>query len=173
MKLKKINHVGIVVNDINEAKDRYGKAFGIKSWYEIVVSSPVELEYLGEKRDCTIKLYVGGKGTTKVELLEAKGERTIYSDFLERRGEGIHHIMYNVKDLEAAVSDLEANGMKVLQKASYMSAGAKIRYVYIGRGEDDTVLELVEMTIMGKMKKGDMPCEVLMGRITGNYKKVK
>lgn len=51
MKYDKINHVGIVVKDWNEATDRYGKLFGIKHWYEIVTDEGTfDLKYHGEKR---------------------------------------------------------------------------------------------------------------------------
>ena len=74
MKYGKINHVGIVVKDWNEATDRYGKLFGIKHWYEIVTDEGTfDLKYHGEKKDCKVRIFYGGKGTTKLEIIETQG----------------------------------------------------------------------------------------------------
>lgn len=173
MKLKKPNHIGIVVEDINEAKKRYSRIIGIKKWYEIVNSSDLDMEYRGEKRNCKVTLYVGGKGNTKIELIETSGDRNIYTEFLEKNGEGIHHIMYNVKNLEEAISECELYGMRVLQRATFKSGGAKIKYAYVGKCEDGVILELIETTIMGFIKKGDMPFELQLGALTGSYKRLK
>ena len=171
MKLKKPNHYGVVVNDLEEAKERYSKLLGIKKWYRIVCDN-LDLYYLDEKRNCEVVLYVGGKGSTKVELIQTRGDSNIYTAMLETRGEGLHHIMYNVKNLDVAVADFANNGYKVLQKASFNSAGSKIRYAYVGKNETDTVFELVETTIMMGIKKGDMPFEIQLGVLTGSYKRV-
>ena len=61
----------------------------------------------------------------------------------------------------------------MLQQASFESAGAKIRYAYVGKSEDDTVIELIETVLPFGMRKGDMPCEVQLAAMTGNYKRVK
>ncbi len=173
MKLGKINHIGIVVSYINEAKDRYSRIFGIKKWYYLV-NDNLELYYLNEKRNSEVTLYFGGKGTTKIELIETKGDNNIYTEFLRRNGEGIHHYMYNVKNLDKAIDECKKEGMKVFQNASFDSAGAKIKYAYVGFEEKGIIIELIETTIMGRIKKGDMPFEIgFTGRLTGNYKRVK
>ena len=171
MRLKKPNHIGVVVNDLEEAKARYTKLLGIKKWYRIVCTE-LDLYYLKEKRNCDVTLYVGGRGATKIELIQTRGDSNIYTTKLEQSGEGLHHVMYNVKNLDVAVADFEKNGYKVFQTASFKSAGSKIRYAYVGKNETDTVFELVETTIMLGMKKGDMPCEIQLGMLTGSYKRV-
>lgn len=174
MKLKKINHIGVVVEDIKEAKERYSKIYGIKKWYELVNSSPLDLYYHGEKRNCEVTLYFGGKGFTKIELIQTKGDDNIYTEFLKRNGEGIHHIMYNVKNLKKAIEYYESIGMKVFQQATFKSAGANIAYAYMGFDEKGVIFEFIETTIAMGLKKGDLPGEVgALGVLTGNYKKLK
>ncbi len=172
MKLKKPNHIGIIVRDLAEATTRYGKMFGIKNWYEIN-STDLDILYEGQHKKCDVRLYYGGKGSTKIELLESKGEANIYDEFLATNGEGIHHIMYNVKDLEKAMAEYENMGYKVLQIGTFNSAGAKIKYAYVGKNKTDTIIEIVETKLFGKINKGDMPFEIPIGLLTGSYKKVK
>lgn len=174
MKLKKINHIGIIVEDIEEAKERYSKIYGIKKWRMLVNSSPLELYYLGEKRDCEVTLYFGGKGFTKIELIQTRGDDNIYTDFLKRNGEGIHHIMYNVKNLKKSVEYCKSIGMEVFQHATFKSAGAHISYAYVGWNIKGVIFELIETTLPLGIKKGDLPGEVgPLGVLTGSYKNLK
>ncbi len=173
MKFGKIGHVGIVVRDLAAAKEHYSRLLGIDKWYELTYDTPLDMTYRGEKRDCNVTLYFGGKGHTAIELIYPQGDENIYTTFLERHGEMIHHIEYNVKDLDAAIAHAEKEGLKVLQKASFESAGAKIRYAYVGRSENDTVIELIETVLPFGMHKGDMPFETQLAALTGNYKRVK
>lgn len=173
MKLKKPNHIGIVVKDIEEARKRYSKLTGIKNWYEVINSSGLDMTFNGEKINCEVRLYLGGKGATKIELIETSGDRNIYDDFYDLRGESIHHIMYNVKNLDAAVEEFAAQGLTVLQRAEFMSGKAKVKYAYVGKSIDGVIYELIETTIMGFIKKGDLPLELILGSLTGSHKKVK
>jgi len=174
MKYKKINHVGIVVKDWQEATERYSKLLGIKHWYEIVNDpGTFDLYYHGEHKDCTVRLFYGGKGSTKIELIETSGEKNIYDYFYEKRGEASHHIMYMTKDLDKTIKDYSELGYKVFQNATFSSGGAKIRYAYLGLDENGLLFEFVECSITKFLKKGDMPFEMQLGALTGSYKKVK
>ena len=170
MKFGKIGHVGIVVRDLQAAKEHYSRLFGIDKWYELAYDTPLDMTYRGEKRNCNVTLYFGGKGHTAIELIYPQGDENIYTTFLRNHGEMIHHIEYNVKDLDAAIAHVEE---KVLQAASFESAGAKVRYAYVGKSEDDTVIELIETVLPGGLHKGDMPFEMQLAALTGNYKRVK
>ena len=63
MKFGKIGHVGIVVRDLAAAKEHYSRLLGIDKWYELVYDTPLDMTYHGEKRNCNVTLYFGGKGT--------------------------------------------------------------------------------------------------------------
>lgn len=172
MKLKKINHLGIIVEDIEEACERYGKIYGIKKWYALQIED-LDLYYKDKKKDCEIKLYFGGKGFTKIELIQTHGQDNAYTAFLKKQGEGIHHMMYNVKNLEKAIISLEQDGLSVIQHASFKAGGAKLRFAYMGWKEEGVVIELVETELMPGVMKGDLPGEVpFFGRVTGSYKRI-
>lgn len=125
MKFGKIGHVGIVVRDLQAAKEHYSRLFGIDKWYELAYDTPLDMTYRGEKRNCNVTLYFGGKGHTAIELIYPQGDENIYTTFLRNHGEMIHHIEYNVKDLDAAIAHVEEEGLKVLQAASFGECGRK------------------------------------------------
>ncbi len=86
----------------------------------------------------------------------------------------MHHYQYNVKDLDEAVRECEALGMRVFQYASFDSAGATVRYAYVGTSEDTGAIELIETRVGNRFVKGDVPFEVgFIGVLTGNYKRVR
>lgn len=170
MKLNKIGHIGIVVKDIEKAKEHYTKLMGIKKWYEIVYDGEIDLYYKEVKRNCNVKLYFGGDGHTVIELIETQGDENIYTNYLKNHGEGLHHIQYNVKNLDSAINDAKLEGLSVFQHAEFSSGGAKVRYAYVGKSEDDVIFELIETTILGGIKKGDLPFETQMAALTGSYK---
>ena len=173
MKFGKIGHVGIVVKDLQAAKEHYSRLFGIKKWYELTYDTLLDMTYRGEKRNCNVTLYFGGKGHTVIELIYPQGDENIYTTFLANHGEAIHHIQYNVKNLDEAIKHVEKEGLKVLQAATFKSAGATVKYAYVGKSENDAVYELIETTLPFGMKKGDMPFETQLAALTGNYKRVK
>ncbi len=173
MKFGKIGHIGIVVKDIEVARQHYGDMLNIKTWYEMVYDDGIDLYYHGQKSNSSAKLYFGGNGHTVIELIETSGEENIYTNFLKNNGEGIHHIQYYVKNLQKAIEHAKSNGLSVFQNASFMSGGAKIDYAYVGKSETDTIFELIEVTLPLGIKKGDLPFELKIGCLTGSYKRLK
>lgn len=76
MKYGKINHVGIVVKDWNEATDRYGKLFGIKHWYEIVTDEGTfDLKYHGEKRTARFASSMAERARPNLKSLKLRAKR--------------------------------------------------------------------------------------------------
>lgn len=173
MKLGKIGHAGIIVHDVEQASEHYSKLFGIKHWYELISTSDLDLTYNGEKRKCDVTIWYGGKGHTAVELIQTRGDKNAYDTFLEKHGEGIHHLQYYVKNLDEAIKDSEKEGLKIIQRASFMSKSMKVEYAYVAKSESDAAFELIEATLPGGIKKGDLPCEIMLGMLTGNFRRVK
>lgn len=173
MKNGKINHVCFVVNDWQEATKRYSDLFGIKHWYEIVIDpGTLKLYYKGQQVNSQIKLLFGGKGTTKIELVDTKGDKNFYSEWFEKHGEAPHHMMYMTKNFEKTVEEFKAKGFQVFQNAEYYSGGVLVKFAYMGPNEDGPIFEFVECSITKKIKKGDMPFECQLGQLSGSYKKI-
>ena len=87
-----LDHIGIAVNSISAALAFYQDALGLAvGEREEIVTQKVRVQFLET-------------GETRTELLEASSEDSAISRFIEKRGEGLHHIAYRVEDLEAAVA---------------------------------------------------------------------
>lgn len=112
--MKKIEHIGIAVKSLDNSNALFAKLFG-KEHYKI---EAVERE--GVKTSFFIL------GETKIELLESTNEESAISKFIEKRGEGVHHIAYAVDDIYAEMHRLEAAGFQLLNKEPLPGADNKL-----------------------------------------------
>lgn len=112
--MKKVEHIGIAVKDINKSNDLFTKLFGKKHYkLEEVLSEGVSTSFFKV-------------GSTKIELLEATNPDSPIAKFIEKRGEGIHHIAFEVKDIRAEMKRLEAEGFQLLNKEPKKGADNKL-----------------------------------------------
>ena len=102
----KLEHVGVAVKSIAEARRLYEEALGLTFGGE---------EVLAEQG---LKLVFFDAGGVKIELLEGLGDDPI-SKFIEKRGAGIHHLCFKVDDVEAAAASLKADGYEFVTEAPY------------------------------------------------------
>jgi len=100
--IKKIEHIGIAVKNIQESNVLFGKLFG---------KSPYKTESVESEGVQTSFFMVG---ETKVELLEASSENSAIAKFIAKKGEGIHHIAYEVDNIEEEMERLKAEGFEIL-----------------------------------------------------------
>jgi methylmalonyl-CoA/ethylmalonyl-CoA epimerase len=107
---KKVAHIGIAVKNLKDASQRFRDLFGVKESGTESVSS---------ERVNTMMFEIG---ETNVELVEATDGSSAIARFIEKRGEGIHHISFLVDDLEEELAWLRGKGFEVLE--GYPRAGA-------------------------------------------------
>jgi methylmalonyl-CoA/ethylmalonyl-CoA epimerase len=100
--IKKIEHIGIAVKNIEQSNVLFGKLFG-KTHYKM---ESVESE--------GVKTSFFMLGETKVELLEASTETSAIARFIEKKGEGIHHIAYEVDNIDEEMKRLKDEGFEIL-----------------------------------------------------------
>jgi len=86
-RMRKIEHIGIAVKDLAAANDNYSKLFNAK---------PYKLERVESEGVSTSFFMIGD---SKIELLEATNDESAIAKYIEKRGEGIHHIAYDVEDI--------------------------------------------------------------------------
>lgn len=114
-----IEHIGIAVNSLAEAIPFYENAFGLKCYaVEEVVEQKVKTAFFKV-------------GATKIELLESTDPEGPIGKFLEKRGEGVHHIAFAVEDLAASLLKIEERGVKLIDKTPRKGAeGLNIAFLH-------------------------------------------
>lgn len=100
--IKGISHLGVAVKDLEAGREFYRSTFGLES------SEPI----IGG--DGTIKVSMVDVGNAVVELLQPIANQGVMAKFLEKRGEGIHHICYEVDDVHQEVARLKERGIEVI-----------------------------------------------------------
>jgi methylmalonyl-CoA/ethylmalonyl-CoA epimerase len=100
--IKQISHLGMAVRDLEKAREFYRSVLGLSSAEPITGG------------DGTIQVSMVKAGEVMIELLQPVGNEGVMAKFLEKHGEGFHHICYEVEDINEAVSSLKASGMEVL-----------------------------------------------------------
>jgi methylmalonyl-CoA/ethylmalonyl-CoA epimerase len=106
--------VGVVVKDIDETLRFYEKMFGFGPFEVRDVDYP-NATYYGKTAGYRGKRAFFYLGPIQIELIELKDGKTIHEEFLREKGEGLHHVGFEVKDLEAAKKKAEESGLKVIQ----------------------------------------------------------
>jgi methylmalonyl-CoA/ethylmalonyl-CoA epimerase len=130
--LEDIDHVGIAVSDLDASVERYRKAFGVE---------PVHRETVEHQGVEEVLFKVG---TSYVQLLRALGPDTPVGRFLERRGEGVHHVGYRVTDIRAALNRLRDEGLPLVDEEPRPgSRGTTVAFVH-PKGLDGVLIELVQ-----------------------------
>lgn len=139
--LSRIAHVALAVSDLEAAVRLYTQVWGLEVVHREVVEDQGVEEVL-------LRPAGGGQGegagASQVQLLGALGPETTVGRFLERRGEGLHHIAYEVDDLEAALRALREAGVELIDEAPRRgSAGTRVAFVHPW-GNRGVLTELVE-----------------------------
>jgi methylmalonyl-CoA/ethylmalonyl-CoA epimerase len=133
MKLLNLDHVAIAVNDLDEAISKYAGRYNVEPLYrEVVEDQGVE--------EAMIPL-----GGSFIQLLKPLSPETPVGKFLDRNGEGLHHVAYAVTNIEAALSHLKSEGARLIdEKPRIGGRGARIAFVHPG-DLGGTLIELVEL----------------------------
>jgi len=114
-----IEHIGIAVANLNDAISFYEKIFGMKCY---------NIEEVPEQKVRTAFLKVG---QTKIELLESTDPEGPIGKFIEKRGEGIHHLAFAVTEIEEKLKFAESSGVKLIDRKSRPGAeGLHIAFLH-------------------------------------------
>jgi methylmalonyl-CoA/ethylmalonyl-CoA epimerase len=112
--MNKIEHIGIAVKSISAANEIYTKLLGCEPYKtESVASEGVNTAFFMS-------------GESKIELLEATTAESPIAKFIERRGEGVHHIAFSVDDIKAEMERLKAEGFILLNQEPKRGADNKL-----------------------------------------------
>ena len=135
--LNRIYHLGYAVEDIAAASRFYRENFGVE---------PTEPEVVEEQGIVATMFRVG---ESMIELVQPTRPDSPVGKFLERRGEGVHHVAYEVEDLDAALTELKNNGVEIIDEEPRTGAGGtRVAFVH-PKSAFGVLTELVELPERG------------------------
>ncbi|HZH69251.1 MAG TPA: methylmalonyl-CoA epimerase [Flavobacteriaceae bacterium] len=130
--MQKIEHIGIAVKNLEEANKTYAALLGCAPYkIEEVASEGVSTSFFKS-------------GESKIELLQATHPDSPIAKFIERRGEGIHHIAFAVNDIDAEVARLKVEGFQVLNETSKKGADNKLVVFLHPKSSHGVLVELCQ-----------------------------
>lgn len=119
MKILKIDHLGIAVNSINQ-----GRSF----WQDVLGLSFEGTETVDEQKVTTAFMPVG---ESEVELLESTAPDGPVAKFIEKRGQGFQHVAFRVENIDDALAELKAKGIRLIDETPRKGAGgARIAFIH-------------------------------------------
>src|SRR5436190_19005437 len=131
---KRIDHIAIIVRNIEQALGFYRDTLGIMpSQIKEVPTEQVRIAFLP----------MGGPGGSEIELIEPTTPDSSLMKFLEKRGEGLHHICLEVDDIDTALVELQEKGTPVLDTQPRIAAEGRAIFIH-PRAANGVLLELVE-----------------------------
>jgi catechol 2,3-dioxygenase-like lactoylglutathione lyase family enzyme len=123
--------VGFIVKDIETSARKYAETFGLPT--PPIIQTPgfdkAKTTVAGAPSEATAKLAFFHLGQLTIELIEPDEKPSVWRDFLDKNGEGVHHIAFRVDNTKAAESALAKHGIKTEQKGLYTDASGMYTYV--------------------------------------------
>jgi len=110
MELTKIEHIGIAVKNLDESIKFYEEVLGLKCYK------------IEEVKDQKVKTAFFQVGQTKIELLESTDPEGPIGKFIQKKGEGIHHIAFAVNDINSSLVELKKNNIKLIDETTRKGA---------------------------------------------------
>ncbi|WP_281231615.1 methylmalonyl-CoA epimerase [Flavobacterium gelatinilyticum] len=130
--VNKIEHIGIAVKNMEESNVLFEKLLGVPSYKEEIVESEGVLTSFFQT------------GTNKIELLMATNPESPIAKFLEKKGEGIHHIAFDVDDIEAEIFRLKNEGFVLINEVPKKGADNKLVVFLHPKNTNGVLVELCQ-----------------------------
>ncbi len=131
--IKKVEHIGIAVKSIEQAVGVFRDSLGIP------------MAKLYESEAIKTKIAFFPLGETTIELIEPMDPASPAAKFLEKRGEGIHHICLGVDDIDAALADFQAKGMELIDKKPRRTQDGRLIAFLNPKSTHGVLIELEEL----------------------------
>jgi methylmalonyl-CoA/ethylmalonyl-CoA epimerase len=128
----KVEHIGIAVKNLVESNKLFAALLGSEPYKEEVVASEQVITSFFKT------------GNTKIELLEASNPESAISKFIEKRGEGIHHIAFEVDDIYKSIAELKQHGFVFLSEEPKKGADNKLICFIHPKSANGVLIELCQ-----------------------------
>lgn len=133
----KIEHIGIAVKNIKQSNELFAKLFG---------KQPYKLENV-ESESVSTSFFMLGEN--KIELLEASNPESAIAKFIDKKGEGIHHIAFEVENIYEEMKRLKAEGFTILSEEPKKGADNKLICFLHPKGTNGVLIELCQEIVEG------------------------
>ena len=133
MKPIKINHVAIVVQDIDVALNFWEQTFGL------------QLDHVEDVPSQKSKVAFLPLGESEIELVQPTNSDSGLANFLEKRGEGMHHICIEVEDIDATLAELKSKGVRLINDVPEELPGRKMAFIH-PKAANGVLVELYQLT---------------------------
>ena len=120
--------VAYVVRDLQAAEAWFQRILGVPSWFRMEnVAFGADCSYRGRPSDSAVHLSIGYLRETQIELIEPIRGESLYTEFLESKGPGLHHLAFDVPDFPATVAALRESGLELVAQGS-VGPGSEFAY---------------------------------------------
>jgi len=131
--IKKLNHIAIVVRDIDASLPFWENALGI------------QLDHIEEVPSQQARVAFLPVGDSEIELVQPTTPESGTASFLEKRGEGLHHLCVEVADIDAMLAQLKTAGIRLINEEALVLPGRKMAFVH-PKAANGVLIELYELT---------------------------
>jgi methylmalonyl-CoA/ethylmalonyl-CoA epimerase len=135
---KNISHIGIAVRNLMQSADTFHKLFNIKD---------IHVEAVPDQKVNVAVFDVGGN---RIELLEGSSQDSPISEFIEKKGEGIHHISFEVDDIEKEISRLKSEGFRLIDEKPRNGADGNMVAFLHPKTTNGVLIELTQKILHGR-----------------------
>lgn len=146
--MKSVDQVAVVVKDIDRAMERYVEELGIGPW-SVYTFSPdwiQDMTFRGKEQGYSMILALTQVGDVMYELIQPVQGPSSYEEFLNERGEGLHHLGYFVDDIDEAIKEMEGKGFSLLQSGRNFGTKGDGAYAYFEtEGALGHIIEAIQM----------------------------
>ena len=131
-KIKKLNHAAVAVEDIEEALDFWQKALGINLGHiEDIPTQQVKVAFLPV-------------GESEIELVQPTADDTGIAKFLQTRGAGLHHLCFEVDDIDEMLANLKSKDIKLINEEPLVLEGRKMAFIH-PKSANGVLIELYQI----------------------------
>lgn len=134
----KVEHIGIAVKDLEKSNDLFEKLLG---------TAPYKIEEVASE---FVKTSFFQSGETKIELLEASSESSAIAKFIDKKGEGIHHIAFEVEDIHVEMKRLAGEGFRLINEQPKKGADNKLVCFLHPKSSNGVLVELCQSIVTEK-----------------------
>lgn len=142
-----VAQIGIIVKDLDAAVTRYHEVFGIGPWHFYTYEKPLvrEMTYYGKPANYSMRLALSYFGPMRIELIEPGEGDSVYYDFVNEHGYGIHHLGLLTENMEESIKEARSAGIEMIMDGAGFGLDGDGHYAYLDTEKDFGVtLELIE-----------------------------